>query len=845
MIYFCCDRRRRQEVDAHPTLNGIDYLEVLDSDAPVGSPRQQTLLVRCLKPLPAFDRDNVEIEGGERIRPVKTVWAVRADLAAGSPATPAEQAFLAALDEPTHVLVVRTDSAGDYSTYRLVLRTSALDDAPPADFDPRLATIEFSFKVECPSDFDCKPQRPCPPETGPEPPIDYLAKDYASFRRLMLDRMAALTPQWSERNAADLGVTLVELFAYVGDHLSYQQDAVATEAYLGTARRRISVRRHARLVDYFISDGRNARCWVQVEVSANIPGTPATPALPQGTKLLTQIPGLPTGALADDPEVYGQAEVIFETMEPVHSLFTAHNELSFYPWSDRECCLPRGATAATLQGNHPNLDNNVLVFEEVRGPESGHPEDANPEKRHAVRLIEVITEDAGGQPLRDPLNDEPITEIRWAEDDALPFPFCISAITSVRHGSRYVDNVSVARGNIVLADHGLTIQDEALGSVPEATVFRPPEKAEDPCRRQDPEAIPPRFRPRLLHAPITQVGPYDSTSARAAVAPPSQRDVLPAIVLGSDLDGNTEPWFPVRDLLGSDDDRAEFVAEIESNGVAELRFGDDNHGKRPNAGTEFSATYRVGNGRAGNIGVDSLTHVVTSQANVLRVRNLLPGVGGTEPESSKDARQRAPQAFKTQERAVTEADYAAVTERHDGVQKAAATFRWTGSWHTAFLTVDRFGGLDVTAPFERDIRDHVERFRMAGHDLEVDGPRWVSLEIEVQVCVAPDHFRSNVAAELAEVLGSGMLPDGRRGVFHPDHFTFGQPVYLSRLYEAAQKVPGVASVHVKTFQRQDQPETKALEEGKLPLERLEIARLANDPNFPEHGVLRLELEGGK
>ena len=36
---------------AIPTLNGIDYLEVLDSGAPPGVPRQQTLLVHCLNPL--------------------------------------------------------------------------------------------------------------------------------------------------------------------------------------------------------------------------------------------------------------------------------------------------------------------------------------------------------------------------------------------------------------------------------------------------------------------------------------------------------------------------------------------------------------------------------------------------------------------------------------------------------------------------------------------------------------------------------------------------------------------------------------------------------------------------
>ena len=69
-------------------------------------------------------------------------------------------------------------------------------------------------------------------------------------------------PAWQERSPADIGIALVELLAYAGDQLSYYQDAVATEAYLGTARRRVSVRRHARLLDYPMHDGCNARAWV-------------------------------------------------------------------------------------------------------------------------------------------------------------------------------------------------------------------------------------------------------------------------------------------------------------------------------------------------------------------------------------------------------------------------------------------------------------------------------------------------------------------------------------------------------------------------------------------------------
>src|SRR5205823_3971817 len=175
------------------------------------------------------------------------------------------------------------------------------------------------------------------------------AKDYSSFRQLMLDRMSGLMPEWRERNAADLGIALVELLAFVGDYLSYRQDAVATEAYLGTARRRVSVRRHARLVDYSMHDGSNARAWVQVQVSADAARLLSTdPApLPKGTRLLTRVPGLPV-LVPDDPEVLRAAQAVFETMHDVDLLFRAHNDLRFYTWGDRSCCLPRGATSAYL-----------------------------------------------------------------------------------------------------------------------------------------------------------------------------------------------------------------------------------------------------------------------------------------------------------------------------------------------------------------------------------------------------------------------------------------------------------------------------------------------------------------
>jgi hypothetical protein len=94
-------------------------------------------------------------------------------------------------------------------------------------------------------------------------------------------------------------------------------------------------------------------------------------------------------------------------------------------------------------------------------------------------------------------------------------------------------------------------------------------------------------------------------------------------------------------------------------------------------------------------------------------------------------------------------------------------------------------------------------------------------------------------------LSADLLPDGRPGLFHPDNFSFGQPVYGSRVIAAAQSVQGVATVTLRKFQRLVAPSSTSLSMGVIPIGRLEIARLENSLNFPEHGVLRLALSGGK
>jgi len=828
----CCDERRLQAVREAGVLNGIEYVEVSDSEAPTDDLRQRTLFVRLLQPPAGLTPEaNVEITGGERIRTVVPSTPPAAEV----------PALTAGLDDPTNVLLVRTDSTGDFSLYTLRIVAGGGSHDPPAGFDPLLASVEFSFKVECPTDFDCAPVCDCPPEAEDGPAIDYLAKDFQSFRSLMLDRLSLLAPDWTERSTPDVGVAAVELLAYVADELSYRQDAVGTEAYLETARRRTSLRRHARLVDYVVHEGANARVWARVFVQGE--GV----ALEAGTPLLTRAPDIPD-VIEPDGDTHRDALAAgaetFETMERA-TLFQSHRRFDFWTWGDAGCCLPRGATSATLLGLHPQLQvGDVLVLAEVVGPLTGNPDDADPAKRVAVRLTSVAaSSDPSGGLFADPPTNDPVdvTEIEWTEADALPFPLCIS----VEERPELV--VSEAWGNIVLADHGRTIEDEPLGEVPAPVLERVGDDC-DPCEPKDPVPVAIRFRPPLAKAPVTQArpAPTGAASARDALAATGDpRSARPAVDLRGTLLGSTDPWTPQLDLLGSHADAREFVVEVEHDGIATLRFGDGVHGRRPDTGTVFRTTYRIGNGTAGNVGRGAIAHIARSGGGIEGVENPLPAAGGVDPEAADAVRRDAPEAYLFQQRAVTPEDYASVSERSPRVQRAAATFRWTGSWHTVFVTADAAGGRAVDAAFETDLRAHLEPFRMAGYDLEIDAPRFVPLEVALHVCVEPDHFRAHVKAAVLDVLSSGVRSDGSLGFFHPDRFSFGQPVYLSAIVAAAQGIAGVQSVIPKAFQRQHDDASSGLDTGVLELQRLEIARLDNNRTFPDRGVLVITTGGGK
>ena len=698
-------------------------------------------------------------------------------------------------------ILLQLNQTGDFSIYTLSVSGP--------DIDPFFASRKLRFRLACDDPFDCRP--PATPETA-EPElqvvIDYLAKDYSSFRQALLDFIPTRLPDWTERSEADIGIMLLELFAATADTLSYMQDRVANEAFLSSATQRRSVAGHLDLIGYEMDQGAAAHTWLKFVVNQ--------------VQTLTPEAGL---RVSNRPLRDSEPVIVFETNGRL-TLRPEHNEMPVFNWGNQKCCLPKTALSATLLGefSHLQIGDYILLDDQ-----QGH--------RDVVRLIAKpeIAELPSTSPPRK------LTVIQWSIATPLQHELCADKI--------------VASANLMVATHGETVQDTLRQLTPEELVELNLELA---ARRPDQF---PRERLRLPNAPLAFLD--NETVALFQALPTDQktssnfltRESTSKSTLSLDVAGKT--WSERRSLLDSGPDDQVFRLEIDDQGEATVVFGDGVFGQRPDETTTVIATYRVGGGAAGNVAAETLIKPRPlpgkSVSWLVDVTNPLPATGGRDLESRDHARRIAPAIFQKPLVAVTEADYraAALEFTHGGrkpIQNAKANFRWTGSWLTLTLAIDPRGSEGSIDQLRGPLLDYLDARRLAGYDLEIIGALYVPVDLALEFCLKPGFIPADVQQAIEVALSDAELPGGNKGLFHPDNFSFGDYVYVSRIFAAVMAVPGVESAQITRLAKlhaafPDRDTKRNLLQGFLAVGADQIVRLDNDRNFPENGTLFIRAKG--
>jgi hypothetical protein len=743
---------------------------------------------------PATARLTFPISGGHRVVAGPLVGQVQTVAVSGN----AADNFMELTVEPV----------GDYSVYTLHIEHP--------NIDPLFSSIRFKFRPGC-FNADCLPDWDPASPAPANPAIDYLNKDYESFRHTLIAAMIERVPGWRATSEADLDQVLIDLFSAAADELSDFQDRTVQEGYISTARRRVSLARLGRLMDYHIHQGNQASTLIALELAPAQAGLLAAGSVTVRSGVTDESPTAQTFVSRDPQNV----DVLL-------------NRMGLYTWSDALPSLEKGATTADLKlsiGGQPAADTVTalihtskirrLLIQEWKNPSTGRFTDRDQKKR---QLLQLLPGNAGAATMQDPLTTAFFVRVNWRPEDALVANYCFTVQCTPK-----VDDVSLFHGNLV---------DVFQGEVRNV-------EFDDPAGTMTPGSLP--YDRDEEHGTLCRLPPemlaYRNTPVGGDIAPQSTCKVQVQTTSG------TETWDEKADLIHSDDSDEQgkhFVVETDELGYSVIRLGNGINGKRLPDLARVLVRFQTAFGPDGNVGADSINRIVAAPPllNQATCWNPFDSIDGRAPEPVEKIIRRVPEMFRFRQlRAVTLSDYLRRAEELPEVSRASAAYGWTGSWRTVRIAIDPKGGVPLDDQRRRKLASYLDAVRLIGEDLELRPPLFVPLEIHMALCVSPDYWPQDLRFIIEQEFSSGFTPDGRMAFFHPDAWTFGQPLYVSQIFGRLEAIPGVEHILRISLKRWNDLSPGSAE--LIPVRSNEIILVKNDPDHMEEGFIDFDLRGGR
>ena len=787
------------------TLTGIDFVTIEDPSL------QTTLRVYFL-----LDPQGLDGGAGWNTAPTPAEVRIWAPSGGRSVVEPTIDTTQFATEAGRTYLEITVEEPGDFSLYRLEIDHARLD--------YYYKQADFSFKQACPTTLDCKlvaPDDSCPePDDGVE--LNPLARDFVSLRRALLDYAGQKFPTWTYRSDADVGVMLIELMAAMGDEFNYIKDRLIREGALDELSQRRSLRHLTRLIDYEIHDGRSPSTVLELDV---VEGEGQFD-VDAGTQVWAQ-------RLGEAPITFeigeGIADYRDEVGDPRSFLVDeAWNTIVAHDPDGSAPRLAKGATELFLVGDFAawQLPKLIVLHED--------PSDGSAPKRHLVHVTAV-------EPLVDALDSNlGISRVSWDASEALPCSMLLADMS--------------AKANVVPATAGESFEEffwiRGDGS----------DDAPDAIERQGPlDALTASRNPLFRHSPteceaqgLGWLGQLSSSTPEIEIQ----------TVDGDDAEWSlSDRWSWRRTLLDSTPRDAHFTIEDgtwrrvvgyrkpdgdefvhrdwAANAGYTVRFGDGEFGQIPEDGARFRVRYRTGPGAAANLNAGTIVHLVhpitgtpPQDPKLAAVSNPFALSDGVDPEDMQRAKFLAPEAYRHETlNAVTPADYKRLAQSLAWVSQANATFRWTGSWLTIFVSADPLGAFSMSADQRGELEDLMDCVRQVGRDVHVLEPDYIDLDLRITVCPAPGAYAGQTEAA---ILGALTGPDG---FFAADNFSFGTPLLRSALEAAVQTVPGVHAVERIDLRAREKTGWIEFDEVAFQVGAEQIIRLVNDPRLPEQGTV--------
>ncbi len=265
-------------------------------------------------------------------------------------------------------------------------------------------------------------------------------------------------------------------------------------------------------------------------------------------------------------------------------------------------------------------------------------------------------------------------------------------------------------------------------------------------------------------------------------------------------------WQQVDDFFASGPDSPHFVLD---RNTGQVTFGDGEHGRIPAANLAsptdniVARSYRFGGGSQGNIGEQTITQLQTFVASVSSVTNYQAAQGGTDEESVANAKLRAPQALKSNDRAVTSEDFEYMATQAPGANVIRA--KALPLYHPNFPTGPIPGVVTVIVvpnsnapnptPNQTTLQavcQFLNAHRLLTSEVYVVGPTYRKIKVDVSLVVSPGSDLAVVKNAVSAALTTFFSPlaGGSDGTGWP----FGGEIYYSDVYRTIIEIPGVQRI---------------------------------------------------
>jgi hypothetical protein len=648
-------------------------------------------------------------------------------------------------------------------------------------------------------------------------------------------RIAEYCPEWTDHNVSDPGVTLVELFAWMTDHLLFRMNQVPDRLYV----------KFLELIGLRLIPARAATTDVTFWLSSSQPRVVTVPA---GTEIATErtaaAPAI-SFTIVDDLNIVPCAEgpvLSIGVDEVVHDytdeLAAGRGFACFAP-------VPRPGDAFLLGVTDPvpscavhlRLDCDTA---EGHGVDPFHPPIVwEASVRHGWVACEVGADDTGG--------------LNQPGDVILHIPASHAATTIAAHQSAWIrcrvieateeypgygasPEIRTIRastiGGTASAVNAEIVRCEALGLSEGIPGQRFHLKREPVIAMEDDawivEVRPPKTD-RLL-ADRSGEADQDPSGGQVASSGIEGAEHRPEDSCG---DGSFQEWVRVPNFSGSGPSDRHFVVDDVAGDVLlgpAVRQPDGSvlgYGSVPQKGSELRLReYRIGGGEAGNVAAGKIKMLKSAIRYVRSVENRRAATGGAVAEDIENAKRRGPLELRSRSRAVTKQDYQVLAR---GAASGAARIQVIGDDDgqgvvkilvVPTLSDDAIGlGVDGLTPDDETvelIRRTLDERRVIGTRILITQPRYQGFTIAARVKARDKVAPARLKRDATEALYEYFHPT--RGGTDGRGWPFGRGIRLGEIYGVLQRLEGTELVdEVRLFQTD-------LASGQTgdPIQRLEL-----------------------